>query len=452
VGPLGFFRRPVPLEPAHPPETSPPPHSVVYTVPYYIPRVSSGSFLEALSDCTPIQTQATASPRPHSPDPFFHYVPPEHCGTCHDGQCGYQGDGSPTSVSTVNSWVCTGIGPWYGRTSCFDAYITKNDYPGLKMIIDRASNHWKNAFMANIKQFRKKKSLGKEKWLYVMMIPGLLYYIIFKYGPMFGLTMAFQEFNVFLGFFRSPFVGLDHFKRFFSEPTFGMLFTNTLIFGLMNIFIYFPIPIILALLLNEIRIIWFKRFTQTLVYIPHFISWVVICSITNIILTVDDGIVNNILVYLGREPIRFLTSAALFRPLIMMQIIWKESGWGTIIFLAALSSIDPELYFAAEVDGASRGQKLWYITLPGIRSTIVILLILRLGHFLNTGFEQLLLMINPLNRSLGEVFDTYVYTTGILGGQFSYTAAVGFFKSTASLILVVLANFMAKKFGEDGIY
>jgi putative aldouronate transport system permease protein len=293
---------------------------------------------------------------------------------------------------------------------------------------------------------------GKEKWLYIMMIPGVLYYLVFKYGPMFGLVMAFQEFNAFLGFFRSPWVGLEHFRRFFTEPTFGMLFRNTLILGLMNIFLYFPIPIILALLLNEIRVIWYKRLTQTFIYVPHFISWVVISSITYTFFTVDGGVVNGIIQKMGGEVVGFLSSKTLFRPLIMGQIIWKEAGWGTIIFLAALTAIDPELYDAAEADGASRWQKLWYITLPGIRSTIVIMLILRLGHFLNTGFEQLLLMINALNRSVGEVFDTYVYSTGILGGQFSYTAAVGFFKSTVSLILVIAANYMAKKIGEEGIY
>jgi putative aldouronate transport system permease protein len=293
---------------------------------------------------------------------------------------------------------------------------------------------------------------GKEKWLYIMIIPGILYYLIFRYGPMFGLVMAFQDFNPFLGFFRSPWIGFAHFKRFLTEPTFGMLFANTLILGCMNIFIYFPIPIILALLLNEVRIVWYKRLTQTLVYIPHFISWVVIYSITYTFFTVDGGLINGVIQWFGGEPVGFLTSRHFFRPMIMGQIIWKEAGWGTIIFLAALTSIDPELYDASEVDGASRWQKLLYITLPGIRSTIVVMLILRLGHFLNTGFEQLLLMINPLNRNVGEVFDTYVYTNGIMGGQFSYTTAVGFFKSIVSLILVIGANSFAKKIGEEGVY
>jgi putative aldouronate transport system permease protein len=299
---------------------------------------------------------------------------------------------------------------------------------------------------------QRKSFFGKEKWLYIMMIPGLLYYLVFKYGPMFGLVMAFENFNPFLGFFKSPWVGFEHFKRFFAETTFGMLFVNTLILGIMNIVIYFPVPIILALLLNEIKISWFKRTAQTFIYIPHFISWVVVCSITYTLFTVDGGLVNGIIGLLGHSSVHFLTDIRIFRPLIMGQIIWKEAGWGTIIFLAALTSIDPELYQAAEVDGASRWQKLVYITLPGIKSTIVIMLILRLGSFLNTGFEQLILMINSLNRTVGEVFDTFVYTNGILGGQFSYTAAVGFFKSLISLILVIAGNTLAKKFGEEGIY
>ena len=322
------------------------------------------------------------------------------------------------------------------------------------MIIYKIKNPLYHRFMVKTSLITQPKrfSLGKEKWLYIMIIPGLIYYLIFRYGPMFGLIMAFQNFNPFSGMFRSPWVGFAHFRRFFSEPTFGMLFRNTMILGAMNIFIYFPIPIILSLLLNEIRVIWYKRMAQTLLYIPHFISWVVIFGITYTFFTVDGGLVNGIIERLGGEPVRFLTSASYFRPMVMGQIIWREAGWGTIIFLAALTAIDPELYQAAEVDGASRWQKLIYITLPGIRSTIVIMLILRLGQFLNTGFEQLLLLINPLNRSVGEVFDTYVYATGIVGGQFSFTTAVGFFKSTVSLVLVIGANSLVKKLGEEGVY
>jgi putative aldouronate transport system permease protein len=296
------------------------------------------------------------------------------------------------------------------------------------------------------------RTLGKEKWLYFMMIPGILNYLIFEYAPMFGLVMAFQNYNVALGFWKSPWVGFAHFQRLFSEPTFGMLLGNTLILSVMSIAIGFPAPIILALLLNEIRIQWYKRFTQTLIYIPHFISWVVIYSITYTFFTVDGGVVNGIIENLGGTPVRFLTSKEFFRPMIVIQGIWKEAGWGTIVYLAALASIDPELYEAAEADGANRRQKLWHITLPGIRSTIAVLLILRVGDVLNSGFEQILLMSNALNRSVAQVFDTYVYTTGILGGQFSYTAAVGMWKSVVALILIVGANRIAKWIGEEGIF
>lgn len=294
--------------------------------------------------------------------------------------------------------------------------------------------------------------IKREYWLYIMLLPGLAYYLLFRYGPMAGLTMAFQNFMPFLGFAKSPWVGFAHFERFFNEPAFGMLFRNTLILGLMNILFFFPIPIILSLLLNELRSVRFKRLTQTFIYMPHFLSWVVVYAITFTLLTQDGGVVNGILEMLGFNKVNFLTNERLFRPLIMGQVIWKESGWGTIIFLAALTAIDPELYNAAKIDGAGRWRCLLHITLPGIRSTVVTMLILRLGTFLDTGFEQLLLMINPLTRQVGEVFDTYVYTNGILGGQFSYTAAVGMFKSLVALTLIIIANTTAKRLGEEGLY
>lgn len=294
--------------------------------------------------------------------------------------------------------------------------------------------------------------IRREYWLYLMLIPGLLYYLLFRYGPMIGLTMAFQNYMPFLGFFKSPWVGFAHFERFFSEPTFGLLFRNTLIFGMMNILFFFPVPIILSLLLNELRSVRFKRLTQTFIYMPHFLSWVVVYAISFTLLTQDGGVINGILTLLGKDKINFLTNVSMFRPIIMIQIIWKESGWGTIIFLAALTAVDPELYNAARIDGANRFRCLIHVTLPGIRSTIVTMLILRLGTFLDTGFEQLLLMTNPLTREVGEVFDTYVYTNGILGGQFSYSAAVGMFKSLVALVLIVVANTTAKRLGEEGLY
>jgi len=269
---------------------------------------------------------------------------------------------------------------------------------------------------------------------------------------MLGLVMAFENYQPFLGFTKSQWIGLEHFHRFFSDPSFWMLLKNTLILGLYNIFFFFPLPIVLSLMLNEVRMTAYKRVIQTLVYIPHFISWVVVAALTYTFFTTEGGIVNDVLVSLGYDKINPMLSLGAFRPMIILQVIWKETGWGTIIFLAAIAGVDPELYTAAEVDGAGRWRKLWHITLPSIRSTIVILLILRLGAFLDTGFEQLMLMINSMNREVGEVFDTYVYQMGIIGGQFSYTAAVGLFKSFAALLLIVVSNNIAKRFGEEGIY
>lgn len=292
----------------------------------------------------------------------------------------------------------------------------------------------------------------KDKWLYLMLIPGVLYFLIFKYGPMLGLVSAFEDYLPFLGFFKSEWVGFAHFSRFFSEPEFLMLLRNTIVLAVLNLVFFFPLPIIIALMLNEIRHMLFKRAVQTLIYIPHFLSWVVIYSITYTLLSADSGSINNVLHSMGYDKINFLSAEQWFRPLIVFQVIWKEMGFGTIIFLAALSGINPELYSAAKIDGAGRWQQLWHITLPSIRTTIVVLFILRLGNFLDSGFEQIFLMLNPLNRAVGDVFDTYIYQMGVVGGQFSYTAAVGLFKSVVSLILVLSANTISKKLGEEGIF
>ncbi|GAA4860450.1 hypothetical protein GCM10023310_44650 [Paenibacillus vulneris] len=189
-----------------------------------------------------------------------------------------------------------------------------------------------------------------------------------------------------------------------------------------------------------------------MIYIPHFVSWVVVVGIVYMLFTTEGGIVNEWIYSLGGEKINFLLSAEWFRTMVTSEVIWKETGWGTIIFTAALAGIDPQVYEAARIDGAGRWKQIWHVTLPSIRSTIIILLILRLGSFLDTGFEQIFLMLNPLNREVGEVFDTYVYTLGLSQGQFSYSTAVGLFKSVVSLILVIGANYMAKKIGEEGVY
>lgn len=304
-----------------------------------------------------------------------------------------------------------------------------------------------------IKRLARNKMLGrvwKKRWIYFLLLPGILYYAIFKYGPMWGLLIAFKDYSPFAGFGGSPWVGFSHFQRFFTSD-FQLLMRNTLWLGILSILFYFPIPIILALLLNEIRRERFKKTVQTLIYIPHFFSWVIIVGITYIFFNADDGVISVIAKSLGGTPTSILTNPDLFRPMIILQQIWKEAGWGTIIFLAALAGVDVCQYEAARMDGANRLQQAWYITLPAIKSIVVTLLILRLGSFLDTGFEQILLMTNGLNRGVAEVFDTFVYQNGVILGDFSYTTAAGLFKSLVGLILILVSNSLAKRFGEEGI-
>jgi putative aldouronate transport system permease protein len=296
------------------------------------------------------------------------------------------------------------------------------------------------------------RDVTRDKWLYLMLLPGIAYFIIFKYIPMYGITMAFQDYKPHLGFFGSPWVGWKHFERFFGEPQFWLLLRNTVLLAVYNLVFFFPMPIILALMLNEVRAAVFKRVVQTLVYIPHFVSWVVVVGIFYLLFTTENGVINELLYRLTGEKIAFLLEPGWFRTMIVSQSIWKEVGWGTIIFLAALAGVDLQLYEAARIDGAGRWRQLWHITLPAIRSTIVILLILRLGNFLDSGFEHIFLMLTPTNRDVGDVFDTYVYVKGLTQAQYSYSATVGLFKSVVGLVLVAAANRIAKKFGEEGVY
>ncbi|WP_139996780.1 ABC transporter permease [Paenibacillus paridis] len=297
-----------------------------------------------------------------------------------------------------------------------------------------------------------KKRLWKNKWLYVMLLPGVFYFIIFKYIPMLGLAIAFQDYKPFKGIGGSNWVGLKHFERLFTEPDFLNILANTLLLFGMNLLFFFPVPIILALMLNEVRLSFFKRTFQTLVYLPHFMSWVIIVSISFVMLTSDGGIVNELLAYFGFEKVNFLLSPEWFRPTYIIQVIWREAGWGTIIYLAAIASVDPGLYEAARMDGAGRLRQVWHITLPAIRSVIIILLILKIGDVLELGFEHVYLLLNSMNRDVAEIIDTYVYTAGLRQGQFSYSTAIGFFKSFIGLVLVMAANRLAKKMGEEGVY
>ncbi|WP_405116966.1 ABC transporter permease [Paenibacillus sp. FSL K6-1217] len=285
-----------------------------------------------------------------------------------------------------------------------------------------------------------------------MILPGLLYFIIFKYLPMGGLIIAFQNYQPFQGITGSEWVGLKHFIRLFTEPTFMQLLRNTLILFAMNIVIFFPLPIIVALMLNELKGRYLKNWIQTIIYIPHFMSWVIIVSITYVFLTVDGGVINELIASLGGTKISFLTSSEWLRTIYILQIIWKELGWSTIIYLAAITVVDPQLYEASEMDGASRLRKTWHVTLPAIRSVIITLLILKIGSTLDLGFEHMYLLLNSLNRSVAEIFDTYIYTAGLKNGQLSFSTTIGLFKGVVGLILVMLSNKLAKRMGEDGVY
>ena len=308
-------------------------------------------------------------------------------------------------------------------------------------------NTWRKAFM-------------QHYWLYILMIPGILYMLIFNYTPMAGLVMAFEDFSPYNGdtaiqaLFGSPFAGLKYFEKLFTGPDFWRLLRNTLAISLANLIFAFPAPIILALLLNELRCKWFKRFSQTLVYIPHFVSIVIVAALTYQLFSTTDGVAYHMLVQVfGKQNAPdIMSDPKLFSTMIVGQNLWKETGYGTIIYLAALSSVDTQRYEAAKIDGAGRWQLMWHVTLPAIRGTIILMLIMKVGSLLNTGYEQIFLMQNAMNRSVSDVFDTYIYTKGIVNGQYSLATAAGLFKSIVSMVMVVGANKIAKLFGESGLY
>lgn len=296
------------------------------------------------------------------------------------------------------------------------------------------------------------KYLWKHKYLYLMLVPAFVYYIVFCYAPMYGATMAFKDFNPMLGIMKSPWNGFETFKELFSMSKFYSVFWNTIEISFIRLIFGFPFPIIVALMLNELKEGKFKRVVQTSIYIPNFISWVVVGGILTNLLSTDSGIVNGIIKALGFESIGFLTDEKFFVPTMVVSMIWKTFGWNTIIYLAAMTSIDPQLYEAATVDGAGRWRKLWHITLPCIRSTIIVVLITRIGGLMQAGFEQILVLYHPGVYKTADIIDTYVYRMGLTEGKFELAAAVGLFKSVINFVLLVIANKAARLAGEDGIY
>lgn len=294
---------------------------------------------------------------------------------------------------------------------------------------------------------------GVQMWrfraLYMMLLPGLIYYAIYRYAPMYGLIIAFKDYNPFDGIVGSPWADpwYKHFQTFFRSPYATQLLANTFLISIYKIFFGMVPPLILALLLSECRSAWFSRWVQTLSYMPHFLSWVIIYGILVAFFSQTTGVANRWIRDAGGTPYPFLTSVDMFRTILVSSDIWKDLGWGAIIYLAAIAGIDPTLYEAARVDGADRLRLIWHITLPGLRSVFILLLILRIGHIMEAGFEQIYILYNPQVYRVADIIDTWVFRTGLQQLNFSLAAAVGLFKSVIGLVLVFGANRLAKRWG-----
>lgn len=295
------------------------------------------------------------------------------------------------------------------------------------------------------------KSMKEHKMLYLMMLPGLLYFVLFRYLPMFGLVIAFKDYDIFRGIWESEWVGLQNFKDLMSSSDFWNVMKNTLVISLTKIVVGFPIPVLLAILLNEIKNVKFKRITQTCIYLPHFLSWVVIGGIMLNLFSPVFGLAGQVFEALGMEPVNVMAKKDTIFWVVILSDIWKEAGWSTIVFLAALTQVDMNLYEAARMDGANKFQQMLHITIPAISSIIIVMLILKIGKVMNAGFEQILVLQNPITMESIDIFDTYVYREGLGRGSYSFAAAVDMFKSIIALILVTSANKISKWFGEEGI-
>lgn len=291
--------------------------------------------------------------------------------------------------------------------------------------------------------------------LHLMVLPGLLYFLVFKYVPMYGLTIAFKNYKGAVGgvsaIFNAPNVGFKNFEAFFTSTQFTRLLRNTLTLSFLRLIFVFPAPIILAILLNEVRIRWFKKTVQTITYMPYFLSWVVVAGLIRILFG-TEGPVNALLEKLNFESVYFMTSLKYFRALLIGSEVWKTIGYGTIVYLAAITSVDVEQYEAAQLDGANKLQQIFHVTLPAISEIIAIMLILQMGKILGDNFEQIYTMYSEAVYEIVDVFDTYIYRTGIVGSNFSYTSAITLFKSVVSLILILLTNKAAKKLGSEGLF
>ncbi|WP_132779445.1 ABC transporter permease subunit [Treponema sp. J25] len=291
-----------------------------------------------------------------------------------------------------------------------------------------------------------------EADLYLMLIPGITFYFIFKYIPLYGILMAFKDYNFMIGVFKSPWVGLDVFKEVFRDSEFWRALTNTIRLNVLSLCITFPLPILFALLLNEINNEVYKKTIQSISYLPHFISWVILYGLILSFTAKETGLINVFLRKIGAKEIAFLGNEFWWTVVYILSGIWKDMGWAAIIYLAALSTIDPALYEAASIDGANRLHKMWYITLPGIKGTIVVILILQIGKIMTIGFEQPYLLGNALVARVSTVLSTFIYERGLLQAQFSFTTAVGLIQSIVNFVFLLGADYVARFLGEKGIF
>ncbi|MFW6598942.1 ABC transporter permease [Propionibacteriaceae bacterium Y2011] len=298
---------------------------------------------------------------------------------------------------------------------------------------------------------RARRRLRSSWRLHVLIAPAAIFFLIFNYAPMYGVQIAFKDFVPSRGIWGSEWTGFDHFERFFKSFYFWRLLTNTLALSLYQLAL-FPLPIILALSINEVKHKFFKRFSQTLTYAPHFVSTVVVVGMLFTFMDLRTGLVNHVITLFGFEPIQFMQDPGWFRHIYVWSGIWQNLGWGTIIYLAALAGVNPELHQAAQVDGASRLRRIIHVNLPAIAPTVVVLFVLEFGHFMSIGFEKVLLMNNPLNAATSDIIQTFVYQAGLLQAQYSYAAAVGLFDSVINIALLVIVNQLARKFSETSLW
>ncbi len=296
------------------------------------------------------------------------------------------------------------------------------------------------------------KRIIRDRQLLILFIPCFVFYAIFRYGPLYGLIIAFKDYSVFTGIIDSPWVGLKYFERFFASPDFLILFRNTLLLGLYTLIFSFPFPILLAVLLNEVRARAFKKFVQTASYLPTFLSVVIICSMVIDFLSPNHGIVNQILVSFGFESKYFLIDSNWFRPIYVLSDIWANTGYEAIIFLAAIAGINPTLYEAAKVDGANRFRMMWNVTIPCLMPTILVIFILKTGSMIRIGYEKVLLLYNAMTYDVADVFSTFVYRKGLLESNYSYGAAVGLFEALVAMVMLLGANAISKRLGGNTLW